>query len=257
MSEACCEARKTTTAATSSGLPKRPRGKSLFTKAAMRSGSACRRRSQELPGKSREPGATLFTRILFGANWHARDLVRLMRAALSELYAVRPPDSRPKTDEIVMMRPSPCWLITGATSLARRASASTFSASASSQSSSLVSKMFWPFAPPALCTRISIRPKCSKVDCTTRSISCATVRSATTASVSVPPLHNTPAVSSSALRPRATIERRHPSAAKAKAIAFPTPRLAPVTIATLPFRPRSIIPPAGSQSLEMRACNVP
>src|SRR6266516_7815680 len=98
MSEACREARKATTAATSSGLPKRPRGKSLFTKAAICSGSACRRRSQELPGNSKEPGATLFTKILFGANWRANDLVKLIKAALSELYAVRPPDSGPKID---------------------------------------------------------------------------------------------------------------------------------------------------------------
>src|SRR5579875_4151767 len=84
-SEAAEEARKTTTAATSSGVPKRPSGSSLFTKASMLSGSAWRRRSQELPGKSKEPGATLLTRMLLGANWRANDLVRLMEAALRAL----------------------------------------------------------------------------------------------------------------------------------------------------------------------------
>src|SRR5579884_1151476 len=123
ISEARDEARNATIEATSSGLPKRPRGKSLLTNAAMRTGSACCRRSQELPGKSSEPGATLLTKILLGANCRASDFVRLINDALRELYAVRPPDSRPKTEEIVMIRPSPCWLMTGATNFTRRVKA--------------------------------------------------------------------------------------------------------------------------------------
>ena len=103
--EASGEARKATTTAISSGVPKRPNGRSLLTKASIPSGSACLRRSHELPGKSSEPGATLLTRILLGANWRASDFVRLIDAALRELYAVRPPDSRPKMEEIAMIRP--------------------------------------------------------------------------------------------------------------------------------------------------------
>src|SRR3990170_4716514 len=60
------EQRKTTTSATSSTVPKRPKGMSAFTKRSMPSGSAFRRWSQPPPANQMEPGATLFTRML---NW--------------------------------------------------------------------------------------------------------------------------------------------------------------------------------------------
>src|SRR5437588_12722487 len=62
------EARKLTTAATSSGRPKRPSGMSDLTKAVMPSGSACCRRSQDPPGNMIDPGATLLTRMLCAAS---------------------------------------------------------------------------------------------------------------------------------------------------------------------------------------------
>ena len=50
------EARKATTAPTSSGRPKRPNGSSRRTKSAMPSGSACWRLCHEPPGKQDRPG---------------------------------------------------------------------------------------------------------------------------------------------------------------------------------------------------------
>src|SRR5258708_34217129 len=88
--DASGEARKVTTTAISSGVPKRPNGRSLFTKASIPSGSACLRRSHELPGQSSEPGATLLTRILLGANWRASNFVSLLYPALTPVYAVLP-----------------------------------------------------------------------------------------------------------------------------------------------------------------------
>ena len=79
------DARKATTPATSSGLPKRPSGRSDLTKAAIPSGSACCRRSQLLPGKISEPGATLLTRMLSFASSRDSDFARLISAAFARL----------------------------------------------------------------------------------------------------------------------------------------------------------------------------
>ena len=52
-----------------------------------------------------DPGATLLTRILSLASCCAIALARLISAALTALQVIRPPDSRPKIDAIITIRP--------------------------------------------------------------------------------------------------------------------------------------------------------
>ena len=101
------DARNATTAPTSSGRPNLPNGSSLLMKSAMPAGSSCWRRCHEPPGNRIEPGATLLTRILSRANCWASDLARLISAALTALYVIRPPDSRPQIDAIITIEPPP------------------------------------------------------------------------------------------------------------------------------------------------------
>jgi len=83
--EARGEARKAMTVATSSAVPKRPSGMFSLTKLDMPSGSSCCRFHQVPPGAAIDPGATLFTRMLLGANSRAIDLAWLMMAAFIAL----------------------------------------------------------------------------------------------------------------------------------------------------------------------------
>src|SRR5262249_3012291 len=109
--EARGEARKATTAATSSGRPKRPKGSSSRIIRAMASGSDCWRRYHEPPGNMIEPGATLLTRILADASCCASAFARLVSAAFTVLYVIRPPDSRPQIDVIITIDPPPrCFM---------------------------------------------------------------------------------------------------------------------------------------------------
>src|SRR5262249_20203301 len=79
------EARKATSAATSSGLPNRPNGISRRMNSAMPAGSSCWRFHHDPPSKRIEPGATLLTRILSPASCCAIALARLISAALTAL----------------------------------------------------------------------------------------------------------------------------------------------------------------------------
>src|ERR1700730_4206164 len=99
------EARNATTEPTSSARPKRPNGSSRPTNSAISPGSACWRRSHEPPGNRIDPGATLLTRIPSLANCCAIDLARLISAAFTALYVIRPPDSRPQMDAIITIDP--------------------------------------------------------------------------------------------------------------------------------------------------------
>src|SRR5207253_8485129 len=92
---ACFEHTNATTPATSSTVPKRPSGISWRTNSAMPSGSACCRRCQPPPSHKIDPGATPLTVTPLAATSRARDLTRLISAALAALYAGAPPDSRP------------------------------------------------------------------------------------------------------------------------------------------------------------------
>ena len=79
------EARKTTTLATSSAVPKRPRGMFWRTNWAIPSGSSCWRRHHEPPGWLMEPGATEFTRMPCGASVSYIILAWLISAAFMAL----------------------------------------------------------------------------------------------------------------------------------------------------------------------------
>src|SRR5258708_4793542 len=79
------EARKATTAPTSSGRPKRPNGSSRLIMSAMPAGSDCWRLCQDPPGNMIDPGAALFTRMFAGASCGESALARLISAALTAL----------------------------------------------------------------------------------------------------------------------------------------------------------------------------
>ena len=93
---------------------------------------------------------------------------------------------------------------------------------------------------PALLTRMSTPPCAASVASTTASTSASRVTSATWASTCTPVCFRmaSAARSSTSLR-RAQITTWQPSWAKRMAVARPSPSLPPVTMATLPVRPRS------------------
>src|SRR5579864_4119201 len=95
--------------------------------------------------------------------------------------------------------------------------------------------------PPALLTRMSIWPKACCARSTSSLQPASVLTSATTASTVLPAARSSAAVSSSVAWVRPFSTTRAPSAASALAAALPKPRLEPVTIATLPFNPRSML----------------
>src|SRR6185312_10110456 len=99
------DTRNATTAPTSSGRPNRPNGSSRDTNSAIPAGSSFCRRSQDPPGNRIDPGATLLTRMLSRASCCAIDFARLISAAFTALYVIRPPDSRPQMDAIMTIDP--------------------------------------------------------------------------------------------------------------------------------------------------------
>src|SRR5205823_6310866 len=90
--------------------------------------------------------------------------------------------------------------------------------------------------PPVLQTRTSTRPKRSSTASSSRSTAAPSRRSAACAKTSPP---SRSAASASAPSSRELIATLAPSACRARATANPRPRLAAVTSATLPSRPRS------------------
>ena len=62
----------------------------------------------------------LLTRMLSRASCWASDLARLISAALTALYVMRPPVSRPKIDAIMRMTPPPRSFMCGTASLEAR-----------------------------------------------------------------------------------------------------------------------------------------
>ena len=79
------EARKQTTLAISSTVPKRPIGNSFFTNSAIPFGSVIQRLSQLPPGNRIDPGATELTRIPSEASSVAMTFDKLISAAFEEL----------------------------------------------------------------------------------------------------------------------------------------------------------------------------
>src|SRR5262249_5950270 len=107
------ETRNATTAPTSSGRPNRPNGSSRRTKSAINTGPSRTRRSPLPPGNRIDPGATLLPRMWPRASCGAIALARLISDALTALYVIRPPDSRPQMDAIITIAPPPRLRMSG------------------------------------------------------------------------------------------------------------------------------------------------
>jgi hypothetical protein len=94
-------------------VPNRPNGSSRRTKSAIASGLSRCRFHHDPPSNRIEPGETLTTRMFCGASSWASERARLISAALTALYVIRPPASRPKIDAIMMMTPPPARAMCG------------------------------------------------------------------------------------------------------------------------------------------------
>ena len=186
-----------------------------------------------------EPGATVLTRMFFFAASMARLAPRLISAALAALYEIGPPVSRPKIEEMWTMLPPPRASIKGIAARLTRTAERKLKLMMSFHSASSISTKGVHFDPPTLFTRISSPPKRLFAASTTAIAPSGVVTSCAMASTSVPPLANSAAASASVSAPRAQMQSRAPSAAKATAMRLPIPRLAPVTKATLSLSPRS------------------
>jgi hypothetical protein len=114
----------------------------------------------------------------------------------------------------------------------------------SAQSASVAASKPPAWARPALFTRISMPPNSAAARSTTRAGSGSCATSAAMAKARMPYCCAIScAAASSRAAPRATSTTLAPFAASSPATARPTPRLAPVTIATLPRIPSSMLPP--------------
>jgi hypothetical protein len=111
----------------------------------------------------------LFTRMFNGASCWAIALARLISAALTALYVIRPPDSRPQMEAIMMMAPPPRPFMCGAAARDARMAGKRVSSNAACHSASDVSRMSAPAARPTLLTRMSSPPNSSSVLAITRS----------------------------------------------------------------------------------------
>src|SRR5215813_10664438 len=144
-----------------------------------------------------------------------------------------------------MIRPQPCRCIYGATALAQRKYPTTFVSISSSKASSLASARAPRTKPPgvaALLTRISTLPKVTTVVSTMRRTDSQLVVSVGTGRIRRPvSCSSSPAAASSASRCLAQMATSTPSFASSRAMALPTPLLAPVMTATLPVNSRSIL----------------
>src|SRR6266446_7976181 len=144
-----------------------------------------------------------------------------------------------------MILPQPWRCIYGATALAQRKYPTTFVLISSNKSSSLASARAPRTRPPgvaALFTRISTLPRVTTVVSTMRRTDSQLVVSVGTGRMRRPvSCSSSPAASSSASRCLAQMATSTPSFASSRAMALPTPRLAPVMTATLPVNSRSIL----------------
>src|SRR5262245_56806266 len=139
--------------------------------------------------------------------------------------------------------PPPRFRISGTASRDARTAGNRVWSSASCHSSSDVPTISVPLARPTLLTRMSSPPNKSTVRAMTVSTPAAVETSATTGNTSVGRCateRSSAAASLSDGSPLAQIVTRHPSWARARALANPNPLLEPVTMATLPERPRSM-----------------
>src|SRR5215469_16147115 len=189
--------------------------------------------------------------MLSGYNSAARPVEKRSMAALHIPYTVPPRPAngpggmvgcRAAPEEMLRIQPPPCARMPGSTSWARWNDASTCTENISAYRLWVKSSTRVKYVTAALLTRMSGVPSRLMVSATRRSRSCGLARSAVIATA-VPPAawiccavsamvpSNCETPGSAVLAATATAA---PSAANRLAISAPIPRLAPVTIATLP-----------------------
>src|SRR5215831_5399241 len=144
-----------------------------------------------------------------------------------------------------MILPQPWRCIYGATALAQRKYPTTFVSISSSKASSLASARAPRTKLPgvaALLTRMSTRPRVTTVVSTMQRTDSQLVVSVGTGRMRRPvSCSSSPAASSSTSRCLAQMATSTPSFASSRAMALPTPLLAPVMTATLPVNSRSML----------------
>ena len=244
------EARKATTSPTSSARPKRPNGSSRLDEVGDALGIGLLALVPRPAGKQDRPGrhavdADVVRRQLLRQRLGQADLGRLHRVVGHAAAGLAAEDRRDDDD--------------GAA--AAGAHGGTTSARGANRREQRLVERLLPVgvarrradrrrAPaPTLLTSTSMPPKRPIVASTTWATPASVLRSAATASTSAPRADadaRASAASARASSPRAEMQAWQPSATSARALASPRPRLEPVTMATLPCRPRSM--PAVSAS---------
>src|SRR5438132_3914813 len=148
-----------------------------------------------------------------------------------------PPARGPNPDVTLMIFPPPPSSMCGMTAREQYIAPPRFVAMPTRHCSSVIASSELPnpsVAPPALFTRISIRPNSPNVASTIARTDSESVTSHLTARHRRPISSTSPAVSSICDSVRAVATMSAPASASATAIARPNPRPAPVTMATLP-----------------------
>src|SRR6266545_67923 len=143
----------------------------------------------------------------------------------------------------MMIAPPPRCFMCGTAMRDARIAGKSVSSNAACHSASVVPSRSEPAARPTLFTRTSRPPNASTAVVITSSIPGAVETSAWTVLIMFgrfAAASTSSAASASCSPPRAQMRTRQPSATRARALARPSPRLEPVTTATLSVRPRSI-----------------
>ena len=190
------------------------------------------------------PGCTTVTLMPDRPNSSARFLVSAATPTLRTEPTADPVLRAPSPDTL-MMRPHPCATMCGAASRAQRRYPITLTLTSSQNSSVVISASLggaaWPMGLAALLTRMSKPPSSATQRCTKATTEASSPVSAAMATTLRPlAAASSAAVAASAWASRPAMATSHPSAANARAIALPIPRVPPVTNARLPFSCRSI-----------------
>src|SRR5688572_29267980 len=191
------------------------------------------------------PAATAATRT-FGAHSTARLCASETSPAFAAPYAAVPGDGL--SPETLVMKtitpPSGCFCIAAFARCAQWSGATRFSWMIFSWKRGEAVAASVAGAPPALATSTSRRPKRARVSAKRRSICSASRTSAGKKDASLPP-----ALGSESGSARPQIATSAPAARKRSAMPRPTPRLPPVTSATLPAKSSVIMTSLASGSL--------
>ena len=191
--------------------------------------STCASASVSIP-----PTSMALTRI-FGASSGAIARVIIDSAALAVAYAVKHGCTMlAERDEMLTIAPPPAATMCGTTSLLRRNADVTLKRKAISNDRSLVAVNALGSDPPALLSRMSMRPNSSTTRATRCSSCSVTVTSVATAIARLPIVRTSAAIASMSAWVRAAHATSAPASANARAQPAPMPLPAPVTIATRP-----------------------